>query len=281
MNASKFGVITPNLNSPRKIVEFAKIAESAGFDHFLLSDHYYFDDSPDMLDSWTLIAHLSGVTSTLRLGTCVTPITFRPPLQFAKIVTTTDQISSGRIIVGVGAGWERSEFEMFSQYYPNKQRYRQFQESLELLVRAWTEDKVIFSGKYYTAKNAVVLPRPVQKPHPPLLFGGWGPSLVKLAGRKGNGWTPTGPRSGEAVKTPRDYARFVRMIEEGLRERGMTRDQFQFGCRFGPLEKAQEYLDEIHAFADVGLNCYQLGANPNKHSGQILKDFGDSVIASL
>ena len=108
-------------------------AEKAGFDHFLLSDHYYMEEYHDMLDSWALIAYLAGLTSTLRLGTCVSPITFRPPLQFAKIVTTVDQISHGRIIVGVGAGWDKPEYEMFSQYYPNKQRYQQFKEALQLL----------------------------------------------------------------------------------------------------------------------------------------------------
>ena len=276
----KFGVITPNLNAPTKLVEFAKAAEDAGFDHFLLSDHYLMDEDRDMLDSWALIGYLSGVTSTLRPGTCVTPINFRPPLQFAKVVTTLDQVSNGRIIVGVGAGWYRPEFEMFSQYYPDKERFQQFKESLDLLTMAWTRQKVSFSGKYYSVNDAIVEPKPVQKPYPPLLFGGWGRSIVRLAGRRGNAWTPTGPRSGEAVKSPEEYKAFVRIIEKGLREREISRDQFQFGCRFGLAKEMKEYHTEIGAFAKVGLNCYQLGINVNKHSTRILKEFGDSVIAT-
>lgn len=276
----KFGVITPNLNSPAKISEFAKAAEDAGFDHFLLSDHYFIDEYRDMLDSWALIGHLSGLTSTLRLGTCVTPINFRPPLQFAKVVTTLDHASNGRIVVGVGAGWYKSEFEMYSQYYPNKERFQQFREALDLITKAWTDASVSFSGKYYSASKVIMEPKPVQKPYPPLLFGGWGDGMVRLAGKRGDAWTPTGPRSGEAVKSPEEYARFVGMIEKGLHERGIAHYNFQFGCRFGPMDDSKEYGSEVDAYAKVGLNCYQLGVNVDKHSSTTLREFGDSVIAN-
>lgn len=271
-------MITGNYNSPARLVEFAKAAEDSGFEHLLLSDHYHLDESPDMLDSWAVIGHLTGVTSTLRLGTCVTPITFRPPLQLAKIVTTLDHLSKGRIIMGVGAGWDRTEFEMFSHYYPNRERFAQFKESLDLLTQAWTNGKVSFSGKYYTVKGAVVEPKPVQKPMPPLLFGGWGKQMVKLAGERGDGWTPTGPRSGEAVKTPAYYAEFVRLIERGLKARGRSHDDFSFGCRFGLFKDPKQHLPEIQSFEAAGLNFYQIAAWGDEHSGGDLKNFGDSVI---
>lgn len=277
----KFGVIAGNINAPQKIREFAKIAEESGFDHFLLSDHYWMEDLPDMLDSWSLLAYLAGVTSTLRLGTCVTPITFRPPLQFAKIVTTIDNLSNGRVIVGAGAGWEKSEFEMYSTWYPNRERYLQFQEALDLVTRAWTEKTVSFDGKYYQVDNAIVEPKPLQKPHPPFLFGGWSQRIVRLAGEKGDGWTPTGPRSGEAVRTPDDYKRFVQLIVEGLSKSGRKRDEFDFGCRFGPFDNPRDYLKEIEDFSAVGLNCYQLGVNVKKHSENVIRIFGDSVIATF
>ncbi len=281
MDKMRFGVIAGNFNAPAKLVAFAKTAEDCGFDHFLLSDHYWVEDAPDMLDSWAMIARISGVTSTLRLGTCVTPLPFRPPLQFAKIVTTLDNATEGRIIVGAGAGWEKSEFEMFSHWYPNKARYVQFQEALELLVKSWTEASVNFSGRYYKVSNAIVEPKPVQKPHPPLLFGGWSKGIVRLAGQKGQGWTPTGPRSGEAVKTPADYRRFAELIRKEQVKHHRGEAQFSFGCRFGPFENPKDHLKEIEEFSAVGLNCYQLGVNVKKHSENTLRRFADAVMATL
>ena len=276
----KFGVITPNLNSPKKLVEFAKSAEEAGFDHLLLSDHYYMEEYHDMFDSWATIGYLAGQTSTLKFGTCVTPITSRPPLHLAKIVTTLDHLTNGRIIVGVGAGWGKAEYDMFSHFYPNKERFAQFKEALEILIEAWTNGRVNFSGKFYTARDVITLPTSLQRPMPPLLFGGWGSRMIRLAGMKGNGWTPTGPRSGGTVKTPEDYGRFVRVLDECLRKRDIKHDDFMFGCRFGPMEKATEYQREIESFTSAGLNCYQLGVNAYKHSKNVIEEFGDTVIAS-
>jgi alkanesulfonate monooxygenase SsuD/methylene tetrahydromethanopterin reductase-like flavin-dependent oxidoreductase (luciferase family) len=276
----KFGVIAPNLNSPRKIAELAILAEKVGFDHFLLSDHYYMPEYRDMLDSWVIISNIAGITSTLRLGTCVSPITFRPPLQFAKIITSVDHVSNGRVIVGVGAGWVREEYEMFSRYYPEKERFQQFKEALHLLTSAWSEEEVSFAGKYYSAKNVVVEPKPIQKPHPPLLFGGWGKRMVRLAGMKGNGWIPVGPRSGEVVKTPEEYSRFAKSIEIGLQRRDVSPANFVFGCRFGPMEQTENYLSEVEAFSKAGLNAYQLYVRTDTHSTKTLLDFGDAAIAT-
>ncbi len=278
----KFGVISANVNAPSKIAKFAKVAEASDFDHFLLSDHYWLEEEPDMLDSWALLAYLTGITSTIKLGTCVTPITFRPPLQFAKVVTTLDNASAGRIIVGVGAGWGEREFRMFSRWHPYKERYAQFQEALHLLTAAWTEKSFSFSGRFYKVDDCIVEPKPIQKPYPPLLFGGWSNNrIVRLAGKMGDGWTPTGPRSGEAVKSPVDYKRFVQQIEKGLEETGRDRERFAFGCRFGPFDDPKDHLPEIEAFTSAGLNCYQLGVNVKRYSEETIRKFGDSVIASF
>ncbi len=275
----KFGVIVGNSNAIDSIAEFAVQAENCGFDHFLLSDHYWFPDEPDLVDSWAVLGYLAALTSTIRLGTCVSPITFRPPLQFAKVVSTVDVASHGRIIVGVGAGWFEDEFRMFSQWRPNKERIEQFQEALQILITAWTKKSLAFPGKYYKVVNCVVEPKPVQKPYPPLWFGGWGPRIMRLAGKMGDGWIPTGPRSGEAVKSPDEYRKCIGVISKGLDESGRKAEQFAFGCRFGPLETPREHLGEIEAFASVGLTHYQLGINVRKSSPTVLRSFSDSVVS--
>lgn len=270
-----------NDNAIDKIVEFARAAEQHNFDHFLLSDHYWYAGAADLLESWAVLAYLAGVTSRIRLGTCVTPITFRPPLQFAKFVTTLDVASGGRIIVGVGAGWLEEEFRMFSRWHPNRQRFRQFKEALQILIDAWTKDKVIFHGRFYESENSVVEPKPLQRPHPPVWFGGWGRNMLKLAGRMGNGWVPTGPRSGEAVKSSEDYRKFVQDIKRGLLESGRSADPFVFGCRFGLLDNPRDHIDEIQAFSSEGLNCYQIGVNVKKRPVEVIRSFGESVIPSF
>ncbi|HVH15942.1 MAG TPA: LLM class flavin-dependent oxidoreductase [Candidatus Angelobacter sp.] len=276
----KFSVIASNFNAPKKIVEFARVAEESGFDHFLLSDPSWFEEEPDFLDSGTMLALLAGETSTLTLGTCVTPITFRPPLQLATIVTTLDNASEGRIIVGVGAGWAEPEFRLFSTWHPYEERYAQFLEALQLLTRAWTMKSVSFSCKFYNVEDCIVEPKPVQKSHPPLLFGDWGNNrIVRLAGEVGDGWTPTGPRSGEAVKTPSDY-RFASEIENGRNVVNQASKEFDCGCRFGPLDDPREYTGEVESYRAAGSTCHQLCVNVKEHSPEVLRKFGDAVIAT-
>ena len=104
----------------------------------------------------------------------------------AKMVATLDNLSIGRVIFGVGAGWSQEEFDGYSEWNSNKVRVDKTQEGLELMIKLWTEDEVTFDGTHYNAKNAVLEPKPVQKPYPNLLFGGSGTRMLALAGRYGN-----------------------------------------------------------------------------------------------
>lgn len=115
-----------------------------------------------------------------------TPIPFRPPGILAKMVATVDLLSSGRTILGVGAGWSRTEFEGYNEWVSGKTRVDRTEEGVKLILRLWQEDKVDFQGKFYSAKAAVLDPKPLQKPHPPLLFGGFSPRMLRLAGRYGD-----------------------------------------------------------------------------------------------
>ena len=97
------------------ISEVGKAAEQAGFYAFLSWDHYMLPDGPETLDAWSILGYLAGQTDTIKLGTVVTPIPFRPPAQLAKIVASVDHLSGGRTILGGGAGWHQPEFDGFSQ----------------------------------------------------------------------------------------------------------------------------------------------------------------------
>jgi len=113
----------------------------------------------------------------------VTPIPFRPPGVLAKMLSTLDILSNGRVVLGVGAGWSQVEFDGYSVWDEPRVRVDKTEEGLELMIRLWTEDEVNFKGKHYEAKGAVLEPKPVQKPYPQLLFGGRGDRMLRLAGR--------------------------------------------------------------------------------------------------
>jgi alkanesulfonate monooxygenase SsuD/methylene tetrahydromethanopterin reductase-like flavin-dependent oxidoreductase (luciferase family) len=167
-------------------------ADGFGYWGFVMPDHYMWGmkmDGDSTLDSWIALTYLAARTERIRLGTLVTPIPFRPPAILAKMVATFDLISNGRAILGVGAGWSQTEFEGYSKWDEPRTRVDRTVEGLELILKLWkseegtTSSPASFSGKYYSAKNAVLDPKPIQKPHPPLLFGSAGPRMCRLAGK--------------------------------------------------------------------------------------------------
>jgi alkanesulfonate monooxygenase SsuD/methylene tetrahydromethanopterin reductase-like flavin-dependent oxidoreductase (luciferase family) len=166
-------------------------AERLGYDGVLMPDHYMFieevlsfrPDANHTLEAWIALTYLAAKTERIQLGTLVSPIPLRPPGVLAKMATTLDVLSNGRVIVGIGAGWSQVEFEGYSEWDEPKVRVDKTQEGVELMRRLWTEDEVTFDGKYYQAKSAVLEPKPVQKPYPPLLFGGHENRMLALAGQ--------------------------------------------------------------------------------------------------
>lgn len=159
----------------------AKKAEESGFDSFMTYDHYMLPSCNKTYKAWILLSAISGITKKIRLGTVVTPIPFRPPGMLAKIVATLDFLSNGRVILGIGAGWHRPEFEGFSEWTDSSERVSKTEEGLKLMIELWTKEKVLFKGRYYRALGAAVIdPKPIQKPYPPLWFGTTGKKCLNL-----------------------------------------------------------------------------------------------------
>ncbi|HYY92521.1 MAG TPA: LLM class flavin-dependent oxidoreductase [Candidatus Dormibacteraeota bacterium] len=163
-------------------------AEELGFWGLSMPDHYVRSGGSNAgtLDSWIALAHLASRTKVIRVGTMVTPIPLRPPALLAKMVSTVDVLSNGRTFLGVGAGWLEREFEAYSEWDEPSVRVSKTEEGLRLILDLWTKKEVDFNGKYYHAKGGVLEPKPVQRPHPLLLFGGSGRRMLRLAGKYGN-----------------------------------------------------------------------------------------------
>jgi len=164
----------------------AAACEENGVGTLFRSDHYLsVDDRRERgsLDAWTTIAALAAITERLRLGTLVSPATFRHPAVLAKAVVTADHVSAGRVELGIGAGWWEREHEAFGiDLPPVGPRLDALEEQMELIRRYWEEGPFNYEGRHYRAENLDPLPKPVRQPRLPLILGGkGGPRSLRLA----------------------------------------------------------------------------------------------------
>ena len=169
-------------------VALAHACEAHGIPALFRSDHHLSvmgAEARGSLDAWATIAALAAETSTLRLGTLVSPVTFRHPSALAKLVTTADHVSGGRVELGLGAGWNEREHAAYGfPFPPLKVRMDMLAEQLEIVHGQWTASPFSFAGEHYRLEELDAQPKPVQTPHPPLLMGGQaGPRAAALAAR--------------------------------------------------------------------------------------------------
>jgi F420-dependent oxidoreductase-like protein len=170
-------------------VALARACEEHGIPQLFRSDHYMNLDgrerTREAFDAWATLAALGAVTETLRLGTLVSPASFRHPSVLAKMVATADQISGGRVELGLGAGWHEREHAAYGfPYHATRVRMDVLEEQLQIVLGAWAEEPFSFASEHYTLDALEAYPKPVQRPHPPLIMGGQaGPRASALAAR--------------------------------------------------------------------------------------------------
>jgi F420-dependent oxidoreductase-like protein len=158
-----------------------RTAEETGFDAYVRSDHYLAftgDGLPGPTDAWVTLAGLARDTSRIRLGTLVSPVTFRLPGPLAISVANVDAMSGGRIELGLGTGWHDGEHTAYGiPFPPLGQRFEMLEEQLEIVTGLWSTpvgEKYSFAGTHYTLQDSPALPKPVQQPRPPIIVGGAG-----------------------------------------------------------------------------------------------------------
>jgi F420-dependent oxidoreductase-like protein len=172
-----------------RILAMAQATEQAGFDAFFRSDHYLGIDSadPDYLptDSWTTLGGLARETSTVKLGTLMTAGTYRAPAVLAMAVASVDQMSGGRICLGIGTGWYEREHEAFGIPFPGiGERFDRLEEALTIINGLWTTprgEQFSFAGRFWQLKQCANFPELVQRPRPEIIIGGTGPRRTPLA----------------------------------------------------------------------------------------------------
>lgn len=161
------------------LLRVARCAEDAGFEAFFRSDHYLpmgGDGLPGPTDAWVTLAGLARETNTIRLGTLVTAGTFRLPGPLAITVAQVDEMSCGRVELGLGTGWYEQEHAAYGiPFPPLGERFDRFEEQLQIITGLWDADGPFdFAGEHYQLTDSPALPKPVQRPHPPVIVGGGG-----------------------------------------------------------------------------------------------------------
>jgi alkanesulfonate monooxygenase SsuD/methylene tetrahydromethanopterin reductase-like flavin-dependent oxidoreductase (luciferase family) len=260
----KYGLAADGDSSPGILNEMAIKGEELGFDCFLVTDHFM----KGSLDAWTYLPYLAALTKKIRLGTCVTPIPLRPPAILAKSISTLDNLSGGRTILGAGIGWHKPEFEGYSRWLDTSGRIAETQEGLELMKKLWTEDRpVSYAGAYVKVAGAIADPKPVQKPHPPIWFGAHGKKTLGLTAKFGDGWIPIGPRwAGSLFPTPEAYAVMKKGILTGLKDRYEYSDphRFVFSMLINYTDDMNVLRKEVKEYLAAGLNYFILGMADQK-----------------
>ncbi|MYW02948.1 LLM class F420-dependent oxidoreductase [Streptomyces sp. SID3343] len=214
------------------LLEVAKATEDLGFDAFFRSDHYLRmgdgDGLPGPTDAWITLAGLARETKRIRLGTLMTAATFRLPGVLAIQVAQVDAMSGGRIELGLGAGWFEQEHAAYGIPFP-REKFDRLEEQLEIVTGLWgTPEGATFryDGQHYSLADSPALPKPVQRPHPPILIGGFGakrtPSLAARFGAEFN--IPFG--------SPEVAAQQFGRVREALVEHGRKADDIVFSNAF-------------------------------------------------
>lgn len=188
----RIGIQLAGLPAP-EILALARRADEWGFSDVFVPDHWAYERQgggglDDRANSWEAMAILGAIaasTRRVRLGSLVLCNLFRHPASTAQATTTLDHVSGGRAILGIGSGWTRAEFEMMGAEFPVvKPRLRRLDESIRVIRQLWTQPRTDFAGEFYRLTDAFVSPHPVQKPHPPILLGGSGKGLLRIAARE-------------------------------------------------------------------------------------------------
>ena len=269
--------------SPEAIVASAKKAEAVGFEAIFVNDHVIVDDSPraapwtNVYDPFVSMSFIAAHTTRIGVGVSVLIMPYRNPIATAKALATLDLMSGGRVIVGVGVGWNEAESNALA--VPFHERGARTNEYLRLWRACWAPGLVSFAGKFHAFADMHVNPKPVQQPHPPVWIGGASDAALRRAARYAAVWQPTPMPLDQLVER---QAALAKACEEAGRARIPTRMSFrvEFSTITGNQPAADkrpaghgtpaEITADILRYRDAGLDAFQINFHGNRHLGDLL-----------
>ena len=224
-------------------------ADRLGFDSAWAHDHLLNQNDPTKPEDegWTILPALLVLSSRIRGGLMVTANTFRHPALLAKIATTVDVISGGRLEVGLGAGWFEEEHRQYGLPLPPLgERMRRLDEACQILKALWTQPRATIEGEYYQIQEALHQPKPVQRPHPPLTIGTSGERLgLKIVARHAQGWNMS-------TGTPEEFRRLSSLIDGYCVAIGRDPAEIERSIQFLPEAMGSDPVSLGRAFVDAG-----------------------------
>jgi F420-dependent oxidoreductase-like protein len=237
------------------VLDFWRHLEATGWDIACVTDHFMpntRDREGATLESWSTLAALAALVPRMRVGTIVLGNTYRHPAVVAKMAAQVDIISGGRLLFGIGAGWQKNEYDAYGiPFYTMRERLERLDEACEVIRSLWVERRSNFRGRYYQLSDAPLDPKPVQKPHPELMIGGGGERVtLRIVAKHADHWNVWGG--------PQVLARKSAILEEHCAKVG--RDPKNIARSVNMVLLITEKKNEIDALADSIVR--RLGSSP-------------------
>jgi len=286
----KIGVQIPDFTSPggparlgADLATVARTADDAGFEFIAVMDHFFQigvigPPEQEMLEAYTTLGYLAGLTSRAKLMTVVTGTVYRHPGILAKIVTTLDVLSGGRAWLGIGAAWNEEESRGLGiPFPPVAERFERLEETLQICLQMWSGDESPYHGKHYQLERPLNYPKALSSPHPPILIGGSGE-------RKTLRFVAKYAQACNLFPGP-DLARKLDVLRAHCDAEGRDYDDITKTCYFifdvGPKgEKAAEVVDQLGKLAEMGFQA-AIGAVGNVWDVTPLEVIGSKVIPAV
>lgn len=263
--------------------EIARTADDAGFysiwvmDHFFQIGHVGKSEEP-MLEAYTTLGFLAGVTKKAKLGTMVTGVIYRNPALLAKIITTLDVLSKGRAYLGIGAAWNEEESKALGfEFPPLKDRFEQLEEALQIVQQMWKGDEKSFDGKHYHLGRPMNSPQVLTTPHPPILIGGGGEKkTLRLVAQYADACNLFGQLGDEEITRKLD------VLQEHCKDVGRNYDEIEKTSMYQIRESVDpdKILKDLKHFHELGFTHVIIGIR-NVDEITPLKILGEKVIPEV
>jgi len=312
----EYGFYLPNSGAgaePDALADIAKLGDRLGFFCMVMPDHilqpnqinstYPYSLTGDILAAgqsgdgeWpeqiTTLAYLAGVTERIRLVTSVMIIPYRNPILTAKMLSTLDMLSKGRLILGAGVGWMEEEFELLDAP-PFAERGAVTNEYLQAFIELWTKDDPKFEGKYVNFSDITFLPKPVQKPYPPIWIGGQSKPAIRRAAQIGDCWHPVGAIPAAPLE-PEELAENLVLLHQYAEKAGrdpaiiqvsVKAPLYDAGDSSGPRRRfsgsSDEVRQDIQTYSDVGVThlIFDFRTGDPKQTEDRMARFSEEVMA--
>ncbi|MDF1499777.1 MAG: LLM class flavin-dependent oxidoreductase [Anaerolineales bacterium] len=264
----RFGVWVPPFPGWPTIQKRVRMIEELGFDSIWIADHFAnpFNTRTAWMEAWSLLAGIAACTNRIRVGTLVSTLIYRNPALLAKQAMTIDNISRGRLTLGLGAGVRADPAHRMTGVpaWENRERVARFEEGVQIICQMLREEETTFDGEYYQVAGAVMLPRCVQRPRPPLLIGADGRRMLSIAGRFADAWNMLGKLSYSHTEFVQKAAEAMHVLTYSAKVAGRDPQKVRRSLCLGWTREdiyagLAAFRDYLSPFIELGFTEFMLG----------------------